>query len=80
MKCHRAIEAAAVLAKLEDVAEMYRSGMPVAEIGRVLGYKGTSKPPEITKCFRMGLLTEADYRYPPRRRRNMAERRWGRAA
>lgn len=68
MACHREIDAAAILARLEDVAEMYREGMPVREIAAALGYGPNSNPPQISEAFRRGLLTDDDRRYQARRK------------
>lgn len=46
--------------RIEDVAEMYRSGMSQRAIARELGYGENSVPPEISIARRMGLI---GYRY-----------------
>lgn len=73
--CHDRREAAARRARLEDVAEMYRSGMPCREMAEQMGWSRTSDVGVLVNAARKaGLLTE--YRYDDQRRRNAAEARW----
>lgn len=69
--CHLALRRMAEQAKLEDVAVMYREGMKTKDIAAKLGYAPGSQPPEITRCFERGLLTDADRRYSLERVANM---------
>jgi DNA-binding NarL/FixJ family response regulator len=70
LSCHREREAAAHLARVEDVAEMYREGMSMKEIAATLGYGPNSIPPQVHEAFKLGLLKEDEHRYDVTRREN----------
>jgi transposase len=59
--------------RVEDVAAMYREGLPIKEIARQLGYGLNSTPPELTEARRRGLI---GYRYSEQRVQNIRKGRW----
>jgi hypothetical protein len=54
------VRTAAHAARVEDVAEMYREGVPLREIAREFGYGPNSVPSEVIEARRRGLI---GYRY-----------------